>query len=160
MDEKFMIFLGDVLNAATQSQKQLKIMFDWVNQGLRGHDDLTTFFKKAYGLESPRDSATADNRNWQQASADFQKSFNQYMGMLGVVSKKEHLELKQKYEALQKKAGRQEETITRLEKLLAQGGGAQAELARGFSDLMAEQTRQFETAMASFGQLFKGPGKK
>ena len=155
MDEKFMTFLSEALTAATQSQIQLKTMLDWVNQGLRGHDELTAFFKKAYGLEGARDSAPADSRYWQQASAEFEKSFNEYMGMLGVVSKKEHLELKEKYARLKKKTARQEETIARLERLMAEGGGAQAELARGFSDLMAEQTRQFETAMESFGQLFK-----
>ena len=155
MDEKFMTFLSDVLSAATQSQKQIKTMLDWVNQGLRGHDELTASFKKAYGLEGVPDSAPADSPDWRQASADFQKAFGEYMGMLGVVSKKEHLELQEKYAQLKQKAARQEETIARLERLLVEGGGAQAELARGFSDLMAEQTRQFETAMESFGRLFK-----
>ena len=93
---------------------------------------------------------------WKKASEDFQKSFKDYLRLMGVVPKEEHLTLVKKYEELKEKFAFQEDTIKNLRMLLDEKKAEpQGEVAKGFQEIMEKQTEQFQETMETFGRFFK-----
>jgi len=149
MDRQFLEFWGNYLLAAARGQKQLEDLNQWISQGFSGFEELTAMFKKYYGLEHPRKEDSDSTKVWQKAAADFHKSFNAYLDLMGVVPKDRYRALEQKYTALQKKTAEQEDTIKVLRKLLAEEGTYQGETVKVFQDLTNKQADAFETLMKS-----------
>jgi len=118
MDRHFLEFWGNFLINAAKGQKQLEDISKWMQQGFEGFDELTGMFKKFYGLEHMEKNTPAYMETWKKASENFQKSFKDYLRLMGVVSKDEHLTLVKKYEELKEKVAAQEETINNLRMLL------------------------------------------
>ncbi|MGA7876978.1 MAG: hypothetical protein WCA08_15070, partial [Desulfoferrobacter sp.] len=82
--------------------------------------------------------------------------FNDYLNLLGVVSRDEHLELMKKYEELKEKAASQEETIKYLRMLLGEAKGIDAsQVTKSVDELVKKQTDQFQKQMDSFSKSFK-----
>ena len=50
MDRQFLEFWGNFLLSAAKSQKQLEDMTEWMKGGLKGFEELTSLFRKIYGL--------------------------------------------------------------------------------------------------------------
>jgi uncharacterized coiled-coil protein SlyX len=149
MDSQFLEFWGNYLLAAARGQKQLEDLNQWISQGFSGFEELTTMFQKYYGLERPRQEDSDSTKVWQKAAADFHKSFNAYLDLMGVVPKDRYRALEQKYTALQEKTAEQEDTIKVLRKLLAEEGTYQGETVKVFQDLTNKQADAFETLMKS-----------
>ena len=149
MDPKFLEFWGKALLAAAQGEKQVGDITKWFSQGLKGTEELTRRFARLYGLTPADDDAAASSPDWQQAAESFTQSFRQFLDLLEVVPRSEHQELLEKYEMLQKKSEQQQQTIERLEQLLAEkmAGG---EAVSSFQKLMQEQSKQFQDLMAAF----------
>jgi len=156
MDKQFLEFWGTFLINAAKGQKQFEDMATWMTQGLEGFDELTAMFTKFYGLEHLEKDSPDGMETWKKASENFQKSFKDYMRLMGVVPKDEHLDLLKKYEALKDKAAAQEETIRNLRALLEDKQlKTQGELVKGFQDIVEKQTEQFQETMETFGKFFK-----
>jgi hypothetical protein len=156
VDQKFMEFWGTFLINAAKGQKHFDDMAKWMTQGFNGFDELTTMFNKFYGLEHLEKGSPDYMDSWKRASEHFQKSFKDYLRLMGVVPKDEHLNLLKKYEALKRKLAAQEETIRKLRGLLEDKGlKAQGELVKGFQDIVEKQTEQFHETMETFGKFFK-----
>lgn len=136
---------------AAQGKKSLKDVTDWVEQGFAGYDDLNRMFQKLYRL----DSAAADASGWQSAAAEFKKSYADYLHVMGLVPREEHLELVQKYERLKKRSAEQAETIRHLEMLLKHKGETEGDLTRDFARLMTDQADQFQKVMKTWTRLMK-----
>ena len=155
MDRQFLEFWGNFLIHAAKGQKQLDDMTRWMQQGFKGFDELTAMFKTFYGLDNSDESTANDMLSWKKASEDFQKSFKDYLRLMGLVSKDEHLALVEKYETLKEKVAVQEETIKHLRMLLEEKHDtSQADLAQEFQTLIEKQTQQFRQTIETFGKSF------
>jgi chromosome segregation ATPase len=156
MDRHFLEFWGNFLIDAAKQQKRLEDLTQWMQQGFKGFEELTAMFNKFYGLDHLGKNTPAYMETWQSASENFLKSYNDAMGLMGMVTINEHQALVKKYEELKEKAAAQEETINRLRlRLEEKKTESQEELVQGFQDLIEKQGRQFQEAMTAFGSFFK-----
>ena len=149
MDSKFLEFWGNYLLAASKGQQQLEDLNKWIQQGFSGFEALTSMFKNFYGLEQPRRQDADSAIDWQSVTADFSKSYNAYLDLMGMVPQGKYQELEKKYTALQKKVTDREDTIRVLRDLLAEKGTYQGETTKVFQDLVNKQVDAFETFMKS-----------
>jgi hypothetical protein len=120
MDRHFLEFWGNYLTNAAKGQKQLEDMAEWMGQGLRGFEYLTTLFRKSYGLDELEVDSPEYLKTWKKAEQDFRIAFKDYLSFFGVVPSEEHLALVKQYEELKETAAAQEETIKHLRLLLSQ----------------------------------------
>jgi len=156
MDKHFLEFWGNFLINTAKEQKRMEDLSTWMQQGFKGFDDLTEMFKKFYGLEHMEKDTPAYMDTWEKASENFLNSYKDYLNLMGMVSKDEHLTLIKKYEGLKEKAAAQEETINHLRLLLEEKKTeSQEELVQGFQDLIERQSKQFQETMETFGSFFK-----
>ncbi len=161
MDRQFLEFWGNFMLNAAKSQKQLEDMAEWMKGGFTGFQDLTSTFEKVYGLKEVEKESPDYLKMWAGAQEDFTKSFKDYLTMLGVVPRDEHLALVKKYEELKEKVASQEETIRHLRMLLSQAKMEEEheELTNQFEELAKKQGEQFQKLMESFGQALKEKDK-
>jgi hypothetical protein len=159
LDEKYLEFLGRLFMNAAKSQKGLDEFMRMSRKGFKGFEEMASVFRKFYGLENMEKDAPEYMRAWEKAAEEFQRSFREYLNIMGVVSKEDYLEIVRKYEDLKKKVADQEETIRHLQQLLGKKGLDQGETARVFQDLMKKQSEQFMEMMDAVGGYFK-EGKK
>jgi chromosome segregation ATPase len=156
MDRHFLEFWGNFLIDAAKQQKRLEDLNQWMQQGFKGFEELTAMFNKFYGLDHLEKDTPSYMDTWKSASENFIKSVNDVMGQMGMVTINEHQALVKKYEELKEKVAVQEETISRLQLLLAEKKTeSQEELVQGFQDLIEKQSKQFQETMAAFGSFFK-----
>ena len=156
MDKHFLEFWGNFLINAAKGQKQLQDMSKWMQQGFKGFDEFTDMFRKFYGLEHMEKDTSSYMETWKKASENFQKSFKDYLDLMGVVSKDEHLALVRKYEKLKEKVAAQEETIKHLRMLLEEKKfETQGKLVQGFQEIIEKQSEQFQETMHTLGSFFK-----
>ena len=155
VDRHFLELWGNLLINAAKGHKQIDELTQWINQGFKGFDELNAIFRRSYGLNSLKEESPDYPKAWQNAADDFQKSLKEYLDLMGVVSKHEHLTLVRKYEDLEKKAADQEETIKHLRMLLDAKGIDRAGTLRGFQDLIKKQTDQFQDLMKGFGHFLE-----
>ena len=156
MDPHFLEFWGNFLVNASKEQRRLKDLYKWMQQGFNGFDDLTEMFRKFYGLDHLEKDTPVYLETMKKASENFLESFKDYLDLMGMVPKEEHLALVQKYEALKEKVADQEKTIKNLQLLLEEKRAeSQGELVQGFQDLIEKQSKQFQKTMETFGSFFK-----
>jgi len=156
MDRQFLEFWGNFLLNAATSQKQLEEMTEWMKRGFTGFDELTSLFRKIYGLEKLEQSSPDYLNVWAGAQENFTKSFEDYLAMLSVVPRDEHLALVKKYEELKEKVQSQEETIGHLRMLFSEAKREEyQDIAGQFEGLVKKQGEQFQNLMDSFAQAFK-----
>ena len=103
-----------------------------------------------------RKKARKGAKTWAAAQENFTQSYRDYLALLGVVPREEHLALVRKYEELKDKVASQEETIRHLRMLLSQNNqeGYQ-DMAGQFEGLVKKQSDQFQQLMESFTQSSK-----
>ena len=156
MDPHFLEFWGNFLVNASKEQRRLKDLYKWMQQGFNGFDDLTEMFRKFYGLDHLEKDTPVYLETMKKASENFLESFKDYLDLMGMVPKEEHLALVQKYEALKEKVADQEKTIKNLQLLLEEKRAeSQDELVLGFQDLIEKQSKQFQETMETFGSFFR-----
>lgn len=155
MDRHFLELWGNFLINAAKGQKQIEDLTQWIKQGFGGFEELNAIFRKSYGLSSVNEESPDATKAWKKATDDFQESLKDFLDLMGVVSKDEHLKLVGKYEDLKKKAADQEETIKHLRMLLDEKGVARGEVPKGFQDLIKKQTDQFQDLMKGFGRFLE-----
>ena len=156
MDRQFLEFWGNFMINAAKGQQHLEEMAEWMGQGFSGCEALTAMFRKFYGLELLQKDTPDDSNAWKEAADNFQKSFEDYLNLIGVVPKSEHLSLIKKYEEMKQQVADQEKTIKHLRMLLdTKGVVDQAEVVKSFQGLMEKQSKQFQELTESFGQFFK-----
>lgn len=157
MDKQFLEFWGNFMLNAAKGQEQVEMLNRWMKSGFGGgFEELTALFKKAYGLESSSEKTPEYFDSWKKASENLLNSFKESLGLMGVVSKEEHLNLVRKYELLKEKAESQEETIRHLRMLLGEKDIEQKEISGKFQELAKTQTEEFQELMKSFSQFYKG----
>ena len=156
MDRQFLEFWGNFMLNAAKSQKQLEDLTTWMKGGLTGFEELSSLFQKVYGLGKVEQESPDGVKTWAAAQENFTKSFREYLALLGVVPRDEHLALVRKYEELKEKVASQEETIKHLRMLLSQNNQEEyQDMAGQFEDLVKKQGDQFQQLMESFTQSSK-----
>ena len=161
MDRQFLEFFGNFLINTAKGQKQVEDISKWMNQDFQGFDELTAMFKKFYGLDQMKENSITPMETWKAASENFQKSFKDYLRMMGVVPKDEQLDLVKKYEDLKEKMCTQEETIKHLRMILEEKKAeSQGELVKGFQEVLEKQNNQFQETMETFGKFYKQEKEK
>ena len=159
MDDKYLEFFGNLFLNAAKSQKQMKDLFKLSRQGFKGFEEISAMFRKFYGLDNIEKDAPEYIKNWHKASEEFQNRFKEYLALMGVVPKEDHISLVEKYEELKKKVADQDETIRHLQMLLHDKTADQGETAKVFQDLMTKQSEQFMEMMNAVGQYFHKESK-
>ena len=156
MDHNFLEFWGNLLINAAKQQKQMEDLAEWMQQGFKGVDEWTAMFNKFYGMEHLKKNTPAYMESWEEASERFFNSFKDYLDLMGMVPKNEHLALVKKYEELKEKVADKEETIHHLRMLLEKRKAeSQDEMVQGFQTLIDKQSKQFQQTMEAFGSFFK-----
>ncbi len=155
MDDKYLEFLGNLFLSAAKSQKQMEDLFKLSRQGFKGFEEMSTMFRKFYGLENIEKDTPEYIRSWRNAGEEFQKAFREYLTMVGVVPKEDYISLVEKYEQLKKKVAGQDETIRHLQTLLRDKNVDQGETVKVFQDLVTKQSEQFMEMMNAVGQYFQ-----
>ena len=167
MDEKFLEFWGNILINAARSKKQTDDFFSWMKSGgggaeapktLPGTEEMAAAFRRFYGLDKVPDRKEEQQRLYRQSLEDFHKSFKDYLGLMGVVPREEHLALVRKYETLKERCAEQEETIRHLKMLLTANKDGRNGLSDQFQDLVRNQSELFQQMMSDFGQCFTRSG--
>jgi hypothetical protein len=153
MDRQFVKFWASFLTNYMKTQEQMEDMSTWIAHGFKGFDELTELFQKSYGLDRLSESTANYLAMWEQSTKDFERSLTEYLALMGVVPKQEHLELVEKYEALKEKSESQEETIIHLRQLLLKGEQLdQKEFRTGFEELIKKQSDDFQRLIKDVGE--------
>jgi len=156
VDKNFLEFWGNFLINTAKEQQRMEDLSKWMQQVFKGFDELTAMFNKFYGLEQIERDTPAYMETWKKTSENFLQSFNDCIGLMGMVPKDKHLALIKKYEELKEKVAAQEETINHLRLLLEEKKTeSQKELVQGFQDLIEKQSKEFQETMETFGRFFK-----
>ena len=155
MDQRFLEFLGNFFLSAASGQKQIADIFSWMQQGYSGCEELTSMFRKFYGLEKVPSSEAESKKKDHKALHDFQQSFNAYMRLLGVVSEAEHQQLLDKFKRLEEKCEAQEAMIRSLKLLLDAKMTDQNEFIQSMQNIMADQNKIFQQMAQSFWEIGK-----
>jgi len=160
MDKKYLEFWGTFLLNSAKGQEQMEDMTRWFREGFKGFEQQMSLFRKCYGLDRESESSPHHMEMWSKAVSDFQNSYKELLGLMGLVPKEEYLALAERYEALKEKLASQDETIRHLKMKSTVGDTDQGEVVKGFESLMKSQAEQFQEVMKSFGQRYKEPQKK
>ena len=155
MNRQFFEFWGNYFTHVAKGQKQIEEMTAWMNKGFSGTDDLTKLFRRCYGLDDPEAGSDLASRKWQQAIADFQKTFSQTADAWGWVTKAEHQRALDRCAALEETVRQQQTTVSQLRELLNQEGLGHTELFQHFKNVYEDQSKQFHDLMKSMNKAVK-----
>ena len=156
MDRQFLEFWGNFMLNAAKSQKQLEDLMVWMKGGLKGFDELSVLFQRMYGLGKVEQESPEGMKTWVAAQETFSQSYKEYLAILGVVPREEHLALVAKCEELKEKVASQEETIKNLRLLLSQANQeGYRDMVDHLEGLARKQSDQFQELMESFSQSLK-----
>ena len=160
MNRQFLEFWGNYLLQVAKGQKQMEDLAKWSRRGFSSFGDLTTMFRKAYGLDELEEDSPEYLRTWKKAEEDFRHSFKDYLSLLGVVPREEYVELARKYEELKEKVADQEGTIKYLRELLAEKGLDFGAVTSEFQKIMKKQSDQFHKLIKDWDKALKEGGKE
>jgi SMC interacting uncharacterized protein involved in chromosome segregation len=150
---------------ADKGKKQLENMVNWVDYGFGGYEDLTAMFRKLYGLDWMPEVKDMSNYldTWNRAMKDYTKPFHDYLGLIGLVSKDEHLALIGKYKELKKTFERQgkeildrDDRIADLKKQMSSMKAILTKQKKEFADqkkMLADQKKEIKNGLAALKQL-------
>ena len=154
MNAPFFEFWGKFLINVAQGQKQLDEMSTWIEKGYAGADDLTTLFRRCYGLDTQAGGSNQGPLAWKQAIAGFETTFAQFAAHWGWVTQAEHQQVRDKCAALEKEIHDQQTTIRELRELLAQKGLGYNELLQHMQGSLKSQSDQFQALMENIRSAF------
>uniref|UniRef100_A0A7V4G9U4 Uncharacterized protein n=1 Tax=Desulfobacca acetoxidans TaxID=60893 RepID=A0A7V4G9U4_9BACT len=152
MNRHFLEFWGKFLLDAAKSQKLLEDITALFQRGLREVPNYARLFKACYGLNEVAEDTPDFLSLWQKAEEDFRKSFQEYLNLLGVVSREEYDALARENEALKDKLAQQEETIQHLRLLVEEKGLGLEAATLEFQQLLKRQGEQFQKFLQGLGQ--------
>ncbi len=156
MDRHFFEFWKNAFTSAAQGLQQFETLSRWMEQGMKGAQEVSEQFRKAYGIDRFPESSEEARRRWDQAVREFKNSYQAFADGLGLVPR-------EKYQALLKQCREQEALIARQKEELSRlRARLQMEKAgedvKSFVNLMEDQAAQFQKAMEAMG-TFLGQGK-
>ncbi len=162
MDKNFLMFWEQIFSNYIKKQEQMEEVASWIHQGFKGFEDITELFQKAYGLDRLSESTSDYLKMWEQSVEDFQKSFSNYLSVLGVVPKQEYMRLVAKYEDMKKQLADRDETVAHMKLLLDSKHLDQEQIQLGYQELIKKQTGEFQELLKNVVTFFppEEPEKK
>ena len=149
MDRHFLEFWGNYLLSVAKGQKQLEDFANWIRQGLKGADELSTMFQKTYGLGDYDNSDPESTSDWEKAAENFRESFGDYFRMMGWISKEEYQAIEEENRSLKIKIDEQDQKIKRLQNLLRQPTIDQNQTLNVLQDLINKQSDEFQKLLTN-----------
>jgi hypothetical protein len=119
MEEYFYEFWKNQLNTLEKGQKQMQDMTKLIMQGLNGFEEVPEMFGKFYSMDFWSKETCDYIKAWEMTREDFQKFFKDYLNLMGLVPKHEHLAVINKYNDLNQSAIDQKKLLADQEKEIA-----------------------------------------
>ncbi len=160
MDRKFLEFWGNFLLNAAKGQEQAENFSRLIQDGFKTFEQQLSLFQKLYGLDKKPGPSTPYAEMWAKAASDFTKSYQEFLGLMGVVPRDDYEALSREHEILKKKYAALEDKLRRSRSKAGAGETDPLEVAKGFEGLMKKQAEQFQALMASYGRLYEDSGSK
>jgi hypothetical protein len=162
VDRKFLEFWGNALLNAAKGQEQVENLNRLVQDGFKTFEQQLSLFQKLYDLDKKPDPSIPYTEMWAKAASDFTKSYQEFLGFMGVVPREDYEALSREHEALKNKFAALEERQRRGRAKSSDKEIDPSEVVKGFEGLMKKQAEQFQALMASYGKLYeeKKPGKE
>ncbi len=162
MDRRFLEFWGNVLLGAARGQEQIETLGRLANEGFKTFEQQLALFQKFYGLDRKPDPPAPYAEMWTKAAADFMQSYQEFLGLMGMVPRDDYEALARENEALKKKVEELEESLKKTKRRPGAKESDPSEIVKGFEGLMQKQAEQFQALMASYGKLYEArkPGRK
>ncbi len=162
MDSRFLEFWGNFLLSAAKGQEQAESLNRLVREGVKAFEQQMSLFEKFYGLDKKPDPSNSYPDMWAKAASDFAKSYQEFMGLMGMVSREDLETLRKENEDLKKKITVLEEALKREKKGAGSRETDPSDVVKGFEGLMKKQAEQFQALMESYGKMYevKKPGKE
>lgn len=162
MDRKFLEFWGHFLLSAAKGQEQVENLGRLASEGFKAFEQQLALFQKFYGLDQKPDPATPYAEMWTKAAADFMHSYQEFIGLMGMVPREDYEALARENESLKKKIEELEESLKKTKRRPGGKESDPSEIVKGFEGLMKKQAEQFQALMASYGKLYEAqkPGRK
>ncbi|HTZ41339.1 MAG TPA: hypothetical protein VMB77_14395 [Syntrophales bacterium] len=154
MDRKFLEFWGNFLLNAARGQEQAENLNRLVRDGFKTFEQQLSLFQKLYGLDKKPDPSTPYAEMWATAATDFTKSYQEFLGFMGMVSREDYEALSREHETLKKKFAALEDKHRRSKAKSVASEIDPAEVVKGFEGLIKKQAEQFQDLMASYSKLY------
>ncbi|MEW5908832.1 MAG: hypothetical protein AB1659_03440 [Thermodesulfobacteriota bacterium] len=156
MDSHFLEFLGNLLISGAKGMETLKPFAQWMNQGMKGVETISTLFQKCYGIKEPQPDPSDESNRWEASIKEFTASYREFLTLLGVVPIPIHLELQKKCRAQEKTILEQKELISDLKQKLYEKESTDSKTdSKTFSDLMENQSDQFQKMIETLQTILK-----
>jgi hypothetical protein len=162
MDSKMLEFWGNFLLSAAKGQEQIENMSRLFRDGFKTFEQQFGLFQKFYNLDKETDATASCADAWTKAAADFMKSYQEFIGLMGMIPKENYEALARENEELKKQVAALEEALNRRTAQTGSQDTGVTQVMKGFEGLMRKQAEQFQSLMASYGEMHeaKKPGRK
>jgi hypothetical protein len=162
MDSKMLEFWGNFLLSAAKGQEQVENMTRLLRDGFKTFEQQLSLFQKFYNLDKETDSTASSADAWTKAAADFMKSYQEFIGFMGMIPRENYEALARENEELKKKVAALEEALNRRNAQTGSQDMGVTQVIDGFEGLMRKQAEQFQALMSSYGEMHeaKKPGRK
>ena len=137
MDRKFLEFWGNVLLSAAKGQEQVETLSRLAGEGFKTFEQQLALFQKFYGLDRKPDPAAPYAEMWKKAAEDFVQSYQEFMGLMGMVPREDYEALAREHEALKKKVEELEESLRKTKKRPGVKDADPSEIVKGFEGIGA-----------------------
>ncbi len=154
MDKKFLEFWGNLLISAAKKQEQIENLQRLATEGFKACEFQMNLFRDFYDLKPMTATPASDDQIWEKAFSDFMKSYQEFIGFLGLVPRKTYDELAQENDHLKKKISDLEKSLRSRRKKTGRQETDPALVVKGLEGLMKKQADQFQTLMTSYGKLY------
>jgi hypothetical protein len=158
MDSDFLEFWGNLLINTAKGRRKMEEINQWINQGLKGSDELSNMILSFYGIQKEREDPTPDGETLDKVSKAFLDSYHEYIQVMGMVPRTEYEELSKNCEKLEKKCAEQEETIEFLKGLISDRIIDPSNTVENFQELLSKQSEQFRRLMLGFNKALNSSG--
>lgn len=119
MNRYFYEFWKNQLINVDKGQKQMQDMTKLIMQGLSGFEEVPEMFGKFCGMDFWSKETCDYIKTLEMTREDFQKFFKDYLNLMGLVPKHEHLALINKYNDLNQSVSDQKKLVADQEKEIA-----------------------------------------
>ncbi len=155
MDKNFLEFWGNFLINAAKGQEQIENLQRLANEGFKACEFQMNLFRELYDLKKNTDTPAMNDQIWEKAVLDFMKSYQEFIGLLGLVPRRTYDELARENDDLKKKITDLEKSLRSRRKKTGRQETDPDLVVKGLEGLMKKQADQFQTLMASYGKLYE-----
>jgi hypothetical protein len=153
MDLQFLKFWGEAIRQSNAMQILGDEISRWMKGDIKETDELYALFRKYYGLEQGTDAFKDYGSQLKEAAENFQKSFREFLALMGVVPRSVYDQLLEQYADLKQKVAGLEENLKNMEKRFSGNAPDQPKAAGVFDEMIKAQTDQFQEIMNTFTEI-------